>query len=135
MQGLCRSVGVSNFGIGHLQQLLEYATIVPAVNQIELTPFLQRKELVDFCTSKGIALEVGMWLHPGTDFHTSSAVSFLSGLSDCIIYISCVVLQISHAHVPAASVIGCKDVARLLANLVPHGLHNVLLLMATWWHA
>ncbi|KAL3155330.1 hypothetical protein ABBQ38_010892 [Trebouxia sp. C0009 RCD-2024] len=56
-QGLCRSIGVSNFGIGHLEQLLQYAKVVPAVNQIELSPFLQRKELVDYCRSQGIALE------------------------------------------------------------------------------
>lgn len=58
LQGLCKNIGVSNFGIGHLEQLLQYATVLPAVNQIELSPFLQRKELVDYCRSKDIALEV-----------------------------------------------------------------------------
>lgn len=58
MQGLCKAIGVSNFGIGHLEQLLSYATVSPAVNQIELSPFLQRTELVDYCRSKDIVLEV-----------------------------------------------------------------------------
>ncbi len=49
---------MSNFGIGHLEQLFKYATISPAVNQIELSPFLQRTELVDYCKSKDIVLEV-----------------------------------------------------------------------------
>ena len=49
---------MSNFGIGHLEQLFKYATIPPAVNQIELSPFLQRTELVDYCKSKDIVLEV-----------------------------------------------------------------------------
>lgn len=49
---------MSNFGIGHLEQLLIYATVSPAVNQIELSPFLQRTELVDYCRSKDIVLEV-----------------------------------------------------------------------------
>lgn len=58
LQGLCRAIGVSNFGIGHLEQMFKYATIPPAVNQIELSPFLQRTELVDYCNSKDIVLEV-----------------------------------------------------------------------------
>jgi diketogulonate reductase-like aldo/keto reductase len=57
-QGKLANIGVSNFGIGHLEKLLKTAKVVPAVNQIELTPFLQRRELVDYCKSKGIALEV-----------------------------------------------------------------------------
>lgn len=58
MQGLCKDIGVSNFGIGHLEELLKVAKVTPAVNQIELSPFLQRKELVDYCNRRGIALEV-----------------------------------------------------------------------------
>ncbi len=54
-----RDIGVSNFGIGHIEKLLQTAKVVPAVNQIELSPFLQRKDLVAYCRSKGIALEVG----------------------------------------------------------------------------
>lgn len=57
-QGLCKNIGVSNFGIDHIEHLLDQATITPAVNQIELSPFLQRKELVDYCRSKNIVLEV-----------------------------------------------------------------------------
>ena len=58
LQGLCKDIGVSNFGIGHLEQLLKRAKVAPAVNQIELSPFLQRQELVDYCRNKNIALEV-----------------------------------------------------------------------------
>lgn len=58
MQGGVRNIGVSNFGVKHLEKLLKTAEVVPAVNQIELSPFLQRKELVEYCRSKGIALEV-----------------------------------------------------------------------------
>ena len=60
MQGGVRDIGVSNFGIGHIEKLLETATVVPAVNQVELSPFLQRADLVAYCRSKGIALEVGL---------------------------------------------------------------------------
>ncbi len=57
-QGLVRSIGVSNFGNAHIQKLMDTATIKLAVNQIELTPFLQRKEIVEYCDKAGILLQV-----------------------------------------------------------------------------
>ena len=53
----CRAVGVSNFTVAHLQELLADSPFVPAANQIELSPFLQRRELVDLCNQKGITVE------------------------------------------------------------------------------
>lgn len=58
MQGHLRAIGVSNFGVGHLEKLAATTEVLPAVNQIELTPFLQRKKLVDYCKSHDILLEV-----------------------------------------------------------------------------
>jgi 2,5-diketo-D-gluconate reductase A len=55
--GLVRAVGVSNFQVAHLQRLLDGATIVPAVNQIELHPYLTQNELRDFDRAHGIATE------------------------------------------------------------------------------
>jgi methylglyoxal/glyoxal reductase len=52
----CRAIGVSNFTIKHLEELLKSARIVPAVNQVEFNPFLYQKELLDYCSSKNIAL-------------------------------------------------------------------------------
>ena len=43
--GLTKSIGVSNYGIEHLEAMKEYATILPSVNQIEVHPWLQRLEL------------------------------------------------------------------------------------------
>ena len=43
--GLARSIGVSNYGIDHLKDMKEYATILPSVNQIEVHPWLQRLDL------------------------------------------------------------------------------------------
>tara|TARA_B100000900_G_scaffold123763_1_gene104414 strand:- start:36819 stop:37667 length:849 start_codon:yes stop_codon:yes gene_type:complete len=43
--GLTRSIGVSNYGVSHLNDMLEYAKILPSVNQIEVHPWLQRKKL------------------------------------------------------------------------------------------
>jgi 2,5-diketo-D-gluconate reductase A len=55
--GRVRAVGVSNFQVAHLQRLLDGASIVPAVNQIELHPYLTQNELRDFDRAHGIATE------------------------------------------------------------------------------
>jgi diketogulonate reductase-like aldo/keto reductase len=51
-----RSIGVSNFLASHLQELKSHARVLPAVNQIELSPFLQRRETVALCRQLGITL-------------------------------------------------------------------------------
>ena len=56
-EGRARSIGVSNFLVPHLEELLGKATRVPAVNQIELTPFLQRRETRALCAKHGIVVE------------------------------------------------------------------------------
>ncbi|UOR00377.1 aldo/keto reductase [Leucobacter allii] len=55
--GRAASIGVSNFEIPHLQQLLDETEVVPAVNQIELHPLHQRRELRAFAREQGIAIE------------------------------------------------------------------------------
>lgn len=56
--GKVRAIGVSNFNIKRLGDLLAAPTtkITPAVNQIEAHPYLQQPELFDFCKSKGIVV-------------------------------------------------------------------------------
>jgi diketogulonate reductase-like aldo/keto reductase len=56
-EGKCRSIGVSNYTIRHLEELLEQSSTVPAVNQVEFHPFLYQKDLLEYCESKGIVLE------------------------------------------------------------------------------
>ncbi len=55
--GRASSIGVSNFEIEHLEELLAQTGVVPAVNQIELHPLHQRTELRTFCREHGIAVE------------------------------------------------------------------------------
>lgn len=55
--GKCRSIGVSNFTERHLEELLRHAKVIPAVNQVELSPFLYQEELIRYCEGKGIAVE------------------------------------------------------------------------------
>ncbi|CAM5228480.1 oxidoreductase [Streptomyces spiroverticillatus] len=56
-EGRTRAIGVSNFQPAHLERLLDKASVVPAVNQIELHPGLQQQELRDFHARHGIVTE------------------------------------------------------------------------------
>jgi diketogulonate reductase-like aldo/keto reductase len=56
-EGKCHSIGVSNYTIRHLQELMGGSSTLPSVNQVEFNPFLYQKELLEFCKSKNIALE------------------------------------------------------------------------------
>ncbi len=56
-EGLARSIGVSNYQVGHLEELMEHAAVAPAVNQIEWHPYLQQDALVARCRALGIAVE------------------------------------------------------------------------------
>jgi len=57
--GRARAVGVSNYMLTHLHELLENYDIVPAVNQFELHPYnyLRRYEVIDYCRANNIAVE------------------------------------------------------------------------------
>jgi diketogulonate reductase-like aldo/keto reductase len=52
-----RAIGVSNFSIDDLKQILNHSDVVPAVNQVEFHPFLYQKDLLSFCEKSGIQLE------------------------------------------------------------------------------
>ena len=55
--GRVKSIGVSNFQIHHLEDVLQDAEIVPMVNQIEYHPYLTQKELHAFCSERDIKVE------------------------------------------------------------------------------
>ena len=55
--GLAKSIGVSNFTPVNLQRLIDETGVVPAVNQVELHPFLQQFTLRKFHAQHGIATE------------------------------------------------------------------------------
>jgi 2,5-diketo-D-gluconate reductase A len=56
-EGLVRSIGVSNFQAHHLRRLHEECEVPPAVNQIEVSPYLTQEELRSFCAQHQIAVE------------------------------------------------------------------------------
>jgi 2,5-diketo-D-gluconate reductase A len=55
--GRARSIGVSNFLVPHLERLLTETDVVPAVNQIELHPAHQQREVTAFAREHGIQIE------------------------------------------------------------------------------
>lgn len=55
--GKAKAIGVSNYMIPHLEELLKDCEIKPAVNQIELHVFLQMREVVEYCQKNDIVVE------------------------------------------------------------------------------
>jgi methylglyoxal/glyoxal reductase len=55
--GRCRAIGVSNYSVAHLEELRQQSSTVPAVNQVEFSPFLFQRELLEQCRAGGIQLE------------------------------------------------------------------------------
>lgn len=55
--GLVRSVGVSNFQPAHLERVIDETGVTPALNQIELHPYLTQPQLREYHTSHGIVTE------------------------------------------------------------------------------
>jgi diketogulonate reductase-like aldo/keto reductase len=58
-KGICKQIGVSNYGVKVLNELFswEHFKVKPAYNQIELNPWLQHTDVVEFCQKEGIIVE------------------------------------------------------------------------------
>jgi diketogulonate reductase-like aldo/keto reductase len=55
--GYTRSIGVSNFDVDELGQVSSAGSVVPAVNQVQFSPFEHRQALLDACEQRGVVLE------------------------------------------------------------------------------
>jgi len=57
--GKAKNIGVSNYQVEHLEEMLDYAKTKPAVNQIEFHPFIYEKQapILEFCRREAIAVE------------------------------------------------------------------------------
>lgn len=73
-----RSIGVSNFMQHHLEDLLDSASVVPMVNQMEFHPYLVQQDLLDYCKSKNIQYEAWSPLMQGKIFGLDSFVKLAS---------------------------------------------------------
>ncbi|MCK4514987.1 MAG: aldo/keto reductase, partial [Spirochaetaceae bacterium] len=54
--GRCRAIGVCNFTIRHLEEIIRDTGVVPAVNQVEFNPYLNQAGLLRWCSSHEIQL-------------------------------------------------------------------------------
>jgi diketogulonate reductase-like aldo/keto reductase len=68
-RGLTREIGVSNFGIRQLKTLRKHASVPPAVNQVQFSPYHYRRRLLDYCQEHGIVLEAYSPLARGQGLH------------------------------------------------------------------
>jgi diketogulonate reductase-like aldo/keto reductase len=68
--GHARSIGVSNFSAAELEQVMAVATIAPAVNQVQFSPFEHRRRLLDAARRRNVAIEAYSPL--GTGRHVSN---------------------------------------------------------------
>jgi 2,5-diketo-D-gluconate reductase A len=68
--GRAKAIGVSNFQPAHLKKIMAETGIVPAVNQIELHPEFQQRDVVAYCAEQGIAIEAWSPLASGNLMNT-----------------------------------------------------------------
>lgn len=78
-EGRVRAVGVCNFQVPHLQRLLDETGELPAINQVELHPYLQQQELREFHAANGILTEAWSPLASGGDVLTDDTIA---GIAD-----------------------------------------------------
>lgn len=74
-EGRARAIGVSNFMVHHLEELLAHAHEPPAVNQIEVSPFLQQRDVRELCARHGIVVEAYSPLTKGVRLSHPEVVS------------------------------------------------------------
>lgn len=103
-QGRVRAIGVSNFEPTHLHQLLDACDVIPAVNQVELHPWLAQRELLALHAELGIATQAWSPLARGTILadSTLSALAADHGRSTAQIVLRWHV-QSGHLVIPKAS--------------------------------
>ncbi|ODV63705.1 aldo-keto reductase superfamily protein [Ascoidea rubescens DSM 1968] len=75
-EGIVKSIGISNYGARHIEELLRWDKLKykPAVNQIEISPWIMRQELADFCRSQDILVEAYAPLNHGGRFKDKTLV-------------------------------------------------------------
>ncbi len=80
-EGKAKAIGVSNYTIHHLEELWKSCGILPSVNQVELSPYLQQPELMKYCKEKGIIIEAYSPLTRGKKFNDKKLLNLASKYS------------------------------------------------------
>lgn len=104
-EGRAKSIGVCNFQISHLQQLLDGTGVMPAVNQIELHPHFQQPELRAYHKSHGIQTEAWSPLGRGQILRDP------------------VILELAHAHQSTAAQITLRWHIQMGHMVIPKSAH------------
>ncbi|MCJ1228482.1 hypothetical protein MMC12_005143 [Toensbergia leucococca] len=74
-EGKAKSIGVSNFGVGHLEEMKAWAKVwPPQVNQLELHPWCQQRRIVSYCQEHNIVIEAYSPLVRGQKSHDPTLV-------------------------------------------------------------
>jgi diketogulonate reductase-like aldo/keto reductase len=61
-EGLIRGVGVCNYGLKPLQEIVDSGMPLPVINQLELSPFNLHKNVVDWCNTNGVSVSCAAWV-------------------------------------------------------------------------
>ena len=75
---LIRSIGVSNFKIAHLSRIIDETAVIPAVNQIQLSPYLPQEEIRQWMRKYNITCQDWSPLGRGTDLLTHKAICHIA---------------------------------------------------------
>jgi diketogulonate reductase-like aldo/keto reductase len=75
-----RTIGVSNFDVDELDQLLGAATVAPAVDQVQFNPSAYRKALLDACADRGVSVEAYSPLGTGAQLGDPVVMGIAAGL-------------------------------------------------------
>merc|ERR1712203_593205 len=75
-QGKVKAIGVTNYSIRHLEQLLSRCRIKPMVNQVEFHPRLVQTGLLNFCKKQGITVQAYASLGSGDASQAESFFAF-----------------------------------------------------------
>ena len=80
-EGKCKMIGISNYTLRHLQELLQYCTTKPSVLQVEFHPMFYQRELLEFCRQHDIMLQAYSSLGEGAFFDGSMEVEHLKDIA------------------------------------------------------
>ena len=79
-RGLARAIGVSNFGRHRLETLMRGASRMPAVDQVQFSPFRYRRRLLDYCLEQGIVFEAYSPLERGQGLQDTTITALAARL-------------------------------------------------------
>lgn len=98
-EGLVKAIGVSNFYVSHLDSLLKHAQVQPMVNQIEIHPGQNQKEVVDFCHQHNIAIEAWSPLGTGRLLQNETLTNIASKYNKSVAQL-CIRWSLQHGVIP-----------------------------------